>query len=286
MLWNYMSSHTVHFPFPSVNSAFSVPFNHNSPQPWQCPCSLGRPHTERLDGASLSSLQQVFLCARVSQFGPDHPEVAATLNNLGNAHVALGDHRTKKEVLERVLKIEEQHFPEVTATLLNLGNVHGALGDLGRLSQKELLGRALIQSSPQQFLLCLHHRDLVMVPRFPMSFARSVRSNLLVPSPLQIQMHNCTILHSSTSFIKSVQETICEPSCHTQRHESALAASPIAELPSAGLWPQWADCTQPPSSSSRMRTKHIQTTHMDRGSAWHWADWQLSSELKIGLRQL
>ena len=69
----------------------------NSPQPWQCPCSLGRPsHTERLDGASLSSLQQVFLCARVSQFGPDHPEVAATLNGLASAHGALGDYMAQR----------------------------------------------------------------------------------------------------------------------------------------------------------------------------------------------
>ena len=105
---------------------------------------LGRP--------LIQSSPQQFLKIRDQHFGPHHPEVAETLNNLGNAHVALGDHRTKEEVLERVLKIEEQHFPEVTATLLNLGNVHGALGDLGRLSQKELLGRALIQSSPQQFL--------------------------------------------------------------------------------------------------------------------------------------
>ena len=139
-----MSSHTVHFPFPSVNSAFSVPFNHNSPQPWQCPCSLGRPHTERLDGASLSSLQQVFLCARVSQFGPDHPEVAATLNGLASAHGALGDYGTKKGLLERALKIKEQHFgtdhPEVAGTLHNLGNAHVALGDPP--TPKDLMERA------------------------------------------------------------------------------------------------------------------------------------------------
>ena len=65
--------------------------------------------------------------------GPDRPEVAATLNDLGNAHGALGDPRTKKDFLERVLKIEERHFgadhPEVAATLNDLGNAHGALGD-------------------------------------------------------------------------------------------------------------------------------------------------------------
>ena len=109
---------------------------------WQCPCSLGRPsHRERLDGVSLSSLQQVFLCARVSQFGPDHLEVAATLNGLASAHGALGDYGTKKGLLERALKIKEQHFgpdhPKVAATLNDLGNAHGALGD--PRTQKDLL---------------------------------------------------------------------------------------------------------------------------------------------------
>ena len=86
--------------------------------------------------------------------GPDHPEVAANLNDIGNAHGALGDPRTKKDFLERVLKIEERHFgadrPEVAATLNDIGNA------LGRLSHKErIMERAFnLQSSLQQFLLC------------------------------------------------------------------------------------------------------------------------------------
>ena len=77
--------------------------------------------------------------------GPDHPEVAATLNDLGNAHGDLGDYRTKKDFLERVLKIEEQHFgadhPEVAATLNDLGNAHGALED--PRTKKDFLERVL-----------------------------------------------------------------------------------------------------------------------------------------------
>ena len=79
------------------------------------------------------------------RLGPDHPKVATTLNNLGMAHGALGDHRTEKDLLVRALKIKEQHFgpdhPEVAATLDNLGNAHGALGDYR--TQKDLQKRGL-----------------------------------------------------------------------------------------------------------------------------------------------
>ena len=37
--------------------------------------------------------------------GADHVEVAATLNNLGNAYGSLGDHAKEREVLERTLVI-------------------------------------------------------------------------------------------------------------------------------------------------------------------------------------
>ena len=86
--------------------------------------------------------------------GPDHPEVAATLNDLGNAHGALGDPRTKKDFLERVLKIEERHFgadrPEVAATLNDIGNA------LGRLSHKErIMERASIFKARSSNSFCV-----------------------------------------------------------------------------------------------------------------------------------
>ena len=78
-------------------------------------------------------------------YGPEHPEVAKTLVNLGNAYDALGDTARSKALLERALAIKERHYgpehPEVAATLANLGNAYGDLGDTAR--QKELLERAL-----------------------------------------------------------------------------------------------------------------------------------------------
>ena len=59
----------------------------------------------------------------------------------------LGDHNkiTSKDLLERALKIKEQHFGEdhfeVAITLVNLGNANGELGD--HKKKKDLLERAL-----------------------------------------------------------------------------------------------------------------------------------------------
>jgi len=67
------------------------------------------------------------------------------LINLGNAHGSLGEYSQQKDLLERVLNINEQHYgkehPEVAVTLINLGNAHGSLGEYSQ--QKDLLERAL-----------------------------------------------------------------------------------------------------------------------------------------------
>eukprot|EP00971_Amphidinium_carterae_P319057 6341960-Amphidinium_carterae.1 len=58
-------------------------------------------------------------------FGPEHPEVATTLNALGSAYGKLGDALKQRDYLERALRIKESHFgpdhPEVASTLNNLG---------------------------------------------------------------------------------------------------------------------------------------------------------------------
>ena len=68
-------------------------------------------------------------------FGPDHPEVAITLGNLGNALLGLGKPGEARPLYERALRIEEQHFgpdhPKVAATLFNLGIALRELGEPG-----------------------------------------------------------------------------------------------------------------------------------------------------------
>ena len=80
--------------------------------------------------------------------------MATTLSHLTNAHGALGDPGTKKDMLQRALRIVEAHYREdhyqvaialsnlaSPITLSNLANAHGVLGDPG--TQKDLLQRAL-----------------------------------------------------------------------------------------------------------------------------------------------
>ena len=80
--------------------------------------------------------------------------MATTLSHLTNAHGALGDPGTKKDMLQRALRIVEAHYREdhyqvaialsnlaSHITLSNLANAHGVLGDPG--TQKDLLQRAL-----------------------------------------------------------------------------------------------------------------------------------------------
>ena len=57
-------------------------------------------------------------------YGPEHPEVAKTLGNLGNAYGDLGDTARQKALLERALVILERHYgpehPDVAKTLSKL----------------------------------------------------------------------------------------------------------------------------------------------------------------------
>src|SRR5205807_1312862 len=63
-----------------------------------------------------------------------------------DAFITLGDTKKQKELLERVLLIERNHYGkdhfEVAITLTNLGSAYGALGDPER--KKEVLERALL----------------------------------------------------------------------------------------------------------------------------------------------
>ena len=73
------------------------------------------------------------------------------MSSLGNAHGSLGNYSQQKDLLERALRIKEQHYgkehPEVAITVYNLGVAHDSLGNLCRA--KELVEPA--------FKLFVHH---------------------------------------------------------------------------------------------------------------------------------
>ena len=72
-------------------------------------------------------------------YGPDHIEVAMTLNNLGNAYGALGDYKTKKTYLERALRIEEAYYGpdhvEPATIRFNLANCLFKMGQRAQASR-------------------------------------------------------------------------------------------------------------------------------------------------------
>ncbi len=60
-------------------------------------------------------------------YGPNHPDVAIDVNNLGSVLQAMGDLQGAKEHFERALKIDEKVYgpdhPNVAIRVNNLGSV-------------------------------------------------------------------------------------------------------------------------------------------------------------------
>jgi len=80
-----------------------------------------------------------------TEAGKSELHIAVLLFNLANAYGRVGDAKRKREVLERVLRIEERHYGAeheyVAATLNNLANAHFSAGDPHEA--KSLLERCL-----------------------------------------------------------------------------------------------------------------------------------------------
>src|ERR1700730_2285193 len=69
-------------------------------------------------------------------FGPNHPNVANSLNNLAEMYRPLGRYAEAKPLYERALRIEEATVgvdsPLVAATVINMGEMYRAQGDYAR----------------------------------------------------------------------------------------------------------------------------------------------------------
>ncbi len=77
-------------------------------------------------------------------YGPEHPEVAITLGNLGNVQQQLGELEAARATQQRALTINEAVYgpehPEIAGTLTNLGIVQQQLGELE--AARASIGRA------------------------------------------------------------------------------------------------------------------------------------------------
>ena len=83
-------------------------------------------------------------------YGPDHPEVAKTLGNLGNVHQQLADIPKAIDMYRRALVIFEATYgpddTQVAGTLGNLGNAYRELGNYA--TAIEIVERACPSSRP------------------------------------------------------------------------------------------------------------------------------------------
>jgi tetratricopeptide (TPR) repeat protein len=98
-------------------------------------------HEPRAAIPALERLQELTESAK----GPDHPEVAATMGNLGSAWRNLGEPGEARDLYQRALTIQEREYgpdhPEVAVTLGDLGNAWRNLGEPGEA--RDLYQRAL-----------------------------------------------------------------------------------------------------------------------------------------------
>lgn len=73
------------------------------------------------------------LAIREKSLGPEHPDVATSLNNLAELYRALGDYPKAEPLYRRSLAIQEQSLgpehPDVALSLNNLAGIYEALGD-------------------------------------------------------------------------------------------------------------------------------------------------------------
>ena len=108
-----------------------------------CPLHLKTQEEIAMARALVPHLQNMIEVAE--RIFPANIEAASIMFSLGCIYQHLGNAVRQKELQERALKIEEEHYGpshfEVAITLTNLGNAHGSLGQPGK--QKELLERAL-----------------------------------------------------------------------------------------------------------------------------------------------
>ena len=101
--------------------------------------------TRREPRAEIPPRQRLLDELSEAEYGPDHAEVAGTLDNLGNAWRELGQPEKARDLHERALRIFEREYgpdhAEVARTLTNLGT---AWRDLGKPEKaRDLYMRAL-----------------------------------------------------------------------------------------------------------------------------------------------
>ena len=73
---------------------------------------------------------------REKQLGPEHPDTAASLNNLAKLYEHMGDYGKAEPLYQRSLKIMEKQLgpehPDTAASLNNLATLYQDMGDYSK----------------------------------------------------------------------------------------------------------------------------------------------------------
>jgi tetratricopeptide (TPR) repeat protein/predicted Ser/Thr protein kinase len=105
--------------------------------------------TAELDEAL--QLHEQALALLEQALGPEHPEIAPILNNLGNVRFAKGEFEAAKRQYERAAALRElalgPNHPEVAASLANIGNVHAMTGEFELARQFYERSRVIVENA-------------------------------------------------------------------------------------------------------------------------------------------
>ena len=87
---------------------------------------------------------------RKNFFGENHPDVAASYNNVGNTYYFLGDHKNALKYLQKSLEIKKSLFgenhPDVAGSYNNVGVAYGYLGDHKKALEYQLKSLEILKS--------------------------------------------------------------------------------------------------------------------------------------------
>jgi tetratricopeptide (TPR) repeat protein len=104
----------------------------------------------RLGGQTEEAIAELRLAVALNEAVGDHSQLAAALNNLGNALDDAGRHRESLGALERCVAITREMYgdrhPRFAGSLVNLGIAYGRAGDESRA---ERLFMAAVQIDPK-----------------------------------------------------------------------------------------------------------------------------------------
>jgi serine/threonine protein kinase/tetratricopeptide (TPR) repeat protein len=113
---------------------------------------LGRVYLEIGDFDQAEAMQRAALAINQKVHGPDSPQVAASLNDLGVALVRHGKWSGAGALLEQALAIRRQYFASDNAELADsLGNVAEFYTQQGRIAEAEALSREALEIRTRLF---------------------------------------------------------------------------------------------------------------------------------------